>query len=50
MLKSKLKEYNSNLLMLTKLFVNNEITLDEYHSALHVLCENYRKDKKLYGY
>ena len=39
------KYYTTALLTLTKLFVNDEITLDEYNYSLHELCQSYRKDK-----
>lgn len=37
--------YNATLLILTKNFCNDLITIDEYKSALSELCTQYRKDK-----
>ena len=42
--------YNNNLLVLTKSFVNDEITVDEYKDCLKMLCEKYRKEKSENGY
>lgn len=43
-------EYTKSLLFITKLFVNDELTVDDYKSALQLLCSNYRKDLKENGY
>lgn len=37
--------YTSSLLLLTKNFVNDLITVDEFKAALSELCTQYRKDK-----
>lgn len=37
--------YHSSFVMLTKLFVNNDISLDEFKDALNLLCTEYRKER-----
>lgn len=38
------KIYQNSFILLVKSFCNDELTLDEYMTALHELLENYRKD------
>lgn len=44
-LQTKIAQHAS-LLILTKLLVNEEISVDDYRDALKILCEEYRKEFK----
>lgn len=37
--------YHTSFMLITKMFVNNDITLDDYKEALNLLCTQYRKDR-----
>ncbi len=43
------REYQIDFITLTKLFVNDHISVDDYKTSLELLCNNYRKDYKNYG-
>lgn len=40
------REYQLKFINLTKKFIQDELTVDEYKDSLHDLCEQYRKDYK----
>lgn len=49
-IKSIKKIYTSSLLLLTKSFCNDEISIDDYKESLSTLCNNYRKELNInYG-
>lgn len=43
------KDYNNSLINITKMFCNDELTLDEYKYLLHELCSQFRKEPYFNG-